>query len=428
MPDPVAAVLEVVRPLAAIARPIVLAVSGGVDSMVLLRAVAVASTDRSLLCVATFDHRTGRHSRRTVQFVTEYAAALGVTAVTGRAAVRRQDEAGLREERWRFLHETARARGAAIATGHTRDDQIETVAMRILRNAGARGLAGLCAPSAILRPILSLSRAEVLEWARRWEVPWLEDPTNATPRYFRNRVRGDLLPALRTVRPAIDDELWDLGQKAASLREEVDRVAGQWVESGGRGRLVVRAELLSDLNEEGRALVWPSLLARAGVIPDGRAIRRLAALEADSRVGTRVPLSGGYEVLRRSAALLLTRPGTGVAHTSVLSDELRFGRFRFARITTPDENGHWGAWVTGASLEVRAWRPGDRVAAGAGGAPRRVKRFLAEAGIPSSEREGWPVVVQSGEITWVPGVCRVHAATARSVAAARYFACELVNR
>src|SRR5689334_14358878 len=130
---------------------VVLAVSGGVDSMALLDAAADVARDK--IVVATFDHRTGPEATMAANLVSLRCKDLGIQCVRGIASVAAQTEAELRAVRWRFLNEVAAALEAHVATAHTADDQIETVLMRTLRDAGARGLAGLAATSRVLRPL-----------------------------------------------------------------------------------------------------------------------------------------------------------------------------------------------------------------------------------------------------------------------------------
>src|SRR5690348_9755078 len=146
------AAVALVRATVHVNTPLALAVSGGCDSMVLLHAIsrALAAVDpttgaRRDTRVLTFDHGTGAHATAAADLVAREAARLGLDVRVGRGVLRDASEAAWRAARWRFLRDAA-PKGAVIATAHTRDDQLETVVMRVMRDAGARGLAGLAAP------------------------------------------------------------------------------------------------------------------------------------------------------------------------------------------------------------------------------------------------------------------------------------------
>ncbi|HEU4878511.1 MAG TPA: tRNA lysidine(34) synthetase TilS, partial [Gemmatimonadaceae bacterium] len=201
----------------------VLAISGGLDSMVLLDAVAATHTGpRSSVLVATFDHRTGDHASRAAKMVEKRALSLGFRCVVGTAVKLGSRESEWREERWKFLRATAENFKAPVLTAHTLDDQIETVFMRILRDAGPRGLAGLFAESDIVRPFLGLRRRELESYAAKRRLSHVEDPSNASRTYLRNRVRHDLLPAMTRVRPGFPSSLLTVARLAATWREELD--------------------------------------------------------------------------------------------------------------------------------------------------------------------------------------------------------------
>lgn len=443
--DPARAVRQVARCAARAAdAPLLLAVSGGLDSMVMLHAMASVARAR-LAGVATFDHATGPAATRAVHRVARAAAALGVPVVIGRMDERTPTtasrEAAWRDARHRFLRETSSALGARVATAHTEDDQIETVLMRIMRGSGARGLAGLLAPSEIVRPFLALRRATLAEYARTAGVRWEEDPTNESPLFLRNRVRHDLLPALRLADASIDEMLLAVGRRAAAWRRDVEAFVDRQVTTARSGRdggaLEVRSAELSGYDRDSLAMLWGSLAGRVGLALDRRGTERLAQFTMERRQHGSVPLSGGWRVDARAGSYLLCRSpaATGGARPLPRSGGMDWGAFRFRVVADGGREGAVatdGPWAAPLPIEggwmVRPWQPGDRLAAAGTQPPRRVKRYLSDAGIRGRARSDWPVVVAGDDVIWIPGVRRSNAATARSGRPARHYLCERIDR
>lgn len=287
--------------------PWLLAVSGGPDSMVLLDAAA-AVHPRSALTVATFDHGTGRAATAAAALVARRACELGIPAVVGRGSTRPTEtatEAAWRAERWRFLRECAARAGATIVTGHTRDDQVETVFMRALRGAGPRGLAALYASSQIQRPLLEIGRESIMSYARSRDITFVTDASNADRRHLRNRVRHDLLPAIRVHRPDFERELLAVARVAAEWRARSEAVALTFplmIQPSGNPAFA-RAPLAGFAPGELRTL-WPALAARIGVVLDARGTERLASFTIDGETGQRIQLAGGTEVRMERDALV----------------------------------------------------------------------------------------------------------------------------
>lgn len=288
---------------------VVLAVSGGLDSMVLLDAVSLSlSAPKSSIIVATFDHRTGHHALKAARIVERKSRQLGFRCVIGTAATLGKKESEWRDERWRFLRSVARDFKAPVFTAHTIDDQIETVFMRILRDAGPRGLAGLYAESDIVRPFLELRRLDLEQYAEARRLQYVEDPTNTSRAYLRNRVRHDLLPALTRVRPGFPASLLSVARLAAAWREEMEEAVSQVdlkIETDGSVR-VARADL-GGYDAESLRTLWPAIAARAGVIMDRRGTHRLAEFTMKGQTGGSIQLSGGIEVRMFRHHLLLRK-------------------------------------------------------------------------------------------------------------------------
>lgn len=219
------------------------AVSGGPDSVALLRGLA-AAWRRGLprLAVLCIDHGVrGVESAADVAFVARLAAELSLPFRALRAESARvwkngvASEARLRTERFRLLGEGAREFGAgAIYLAHHKDDQIETIVLAALRRAGLRGLAGMRRRRAldatdpnsprVVRPWLGVPRAALLSWLSERALPYRTDPSNFDRRFLRNRIRHETLPALReSLGPGLDDALFRLGRLAAILETRARR-------------------------------------------------------------------------------------------------------------------------------------------------------------------------------------------------------------
>lgn len=289
-----------------------LAVSGGRDSMALMAACARVRDD--VCVVATFDHGTGAEATKAAALVEREATRLGFPVVSGQLDAPVSTEAEWRAARWRFLRGWARELRAVVVTAHTMDDQLETVVMRLLRGAGARGLAAMYAPSPICRPLLGVSRAAVAAYATAQRVPFIEDPSNQRRAHLRNRVRLDLLPALMVARPELGTELLAHSQEAAVWRAEVESlIDGLGVVVTEPGRVVVAAVALESLSTDQLAVLWPAIAGRVGVALDWRGTERLAAFTSGAHAGGEIPLSGGARVQRTATSFVLSATPTADA-------------------------------------------------------------------------------------------------------------------
>jgi tRNA(Ile)-lysidine synthase len=426
---PTARVADAVRAEVARGGALVVAVSGGRDSMVLLEAVARVAP-AAVASVATFDHGTGPAAANAALVVRERARALGLPVRSGKSRNPAHTEAVWRAQRLEFLTEIARDLDARVITAHTLDDHLETVLMRALRGSGARGLAGLLAPSSIGRPFVGLTRSTIAECARIWGVPFLDDPTNLSRRHLRNRVRLDLLPAISRARPELPRELLDLSRRAAALRGALER----WIDANVAldrhdDALAVSRDALAGLDAPGLALIWPAVAARQGVRLDRRGTERLVSFTIQGTPGARIQLSGGVEVLRHRDRLLVRRVPVDVEPPAVvrLVHGTTWGDWRF--VEAAGTTDRWTAeFSVDRPLAVRAWQSGDRMIPEGSTQPRRLKGLFRDAGVDAVRRRGWPVVVAGEEVVWVPGIRRALAAPARSGRPKITFRCEYIYR
>ena len=325
--------------------------------MVLLHAMAEARRTE-VAAVANFDHGTGTFAHRAAALVAEEALRHCLPSLSGVAEPGLpSNEGAWRAARHAFLDAWAGELDATVLTAHTRDDQIETVVQRLLRDAGPRGLAGMrvtpsptsAAPGRALavrrRPLLAVPRAALAAYAREHRVVFAEDPSNASLDFQRPRVRHAILPALERAAPGFGEWCWSLGERAAAWRDAVERivdavgVADPWADpvaatsvdsesrSGGAGRApssvrggfarsgtaVVSAAALAGCSEREWSVLWPAIAARVGVVMDRRGIERAAQWAPRARAGQVIPLSGDATIAR-TAETFVVKGTSGASH------------------------------------------------------------------------------------------------------------------
>jgi tRNA(Ile)-lysidine synthase len=213
---------------------IAVAVSGGADSLALLHALRTLAVRRGWrLRVATVDHGIRPDSAADAAFVVEHAKALGLQADLLRIAPAELEalrgegpEGAARAARYRALSEAAARAGCRfVATGHTLDDQAETVLLQLLRGAGPDGLAGMAPRDGwLLRPLLGVRRDQTRACCRALGLGWREDASNADQRLLRNAVRLRALPLLEELRPGSTGTLARTAELARAEREWLDPV------------------------------------------------------------------------------------------------------------------------------------------------------------------------------------------------------------
>jgi tRNA(Ile)-lysidine synthase len=274
--------------------PLLAAVSGGGDSVALLHLLVKYARGRGIrLSVAHLDHGLRRGSLTDRRFVERLAAGLGLPCFAERRAVaelRRKDESpeeSARRVRRAFLLEAAEAADCElIATGHTLDDQAETVLMRLVRGAGATALTGMAerGPGPFVRPLLGIDRERLRDYLRRRDLPYRRDPSNRDLRFDRNRVRRLVLPVLReSLNPRAARHLVKAAQRFREDAAYLDELAAEALSEALRddkpGRLVLEAAALSSAPAPVANRIARLALLRAGA--DGR---RLASRHIDALI------------------------------------------------------------------------------------------------------------------------------------------------
>lgn len=411
---------------------VVVAVSGGVDSIVLLHCLLRLRAEFSLtLHVAHFDHRLRESSRRDALFVQEVAASWDLPATT-KSWVREARRGGslqaeARRARYHFLEDVASQVGATkIAMGHHQDDQAETVLLHLLRGSGLRGLRGMLPVKAglLIRPLLAVGREDIEAYAKAHQLSFVEDPTNRDLRYHRNRIRRHLLPLLqKEYNPAITRTLARMAALVAEDEGYLEKVA---------------REVSGPLVDSQESAAWMELSALRRLAPAirrriiERAIRNLtpdayitsAHLEAVEKLmgpggGSAVTLPQNQWAWRSGGLLYVGRRER--KEQSILHQELRVpGELIHAdwgikieatilprSMADPSETTPDRAFIDWKQvlppLVVRSWRPGDRFRPWRLKGSKKLQDLFVDAKIPREERQKIPVVTDQQGILWVPG-------------------------
>jgi tRNA(Ile)-lysidine synthetase-like protein len=217
----------------------VLAVSGGVDSVVLLDALVIdrfselapdyqLPTANYQPLIAHFDHGIRPDSAEDAEWVRVLAAGYGLEYVSERVELGLgASESAARQMRYNFLRQTCKKYNALLITAHHQDDVIETMVINLIRGTGWRGLTPMAAeisdsqsPS-ILRPLLGVGKAQILQYAKKYQLQWREDSTNLNEKYLRNYIRHSLLPALKVKDPTAMQQLLKINQNTSELKNEI---------------------------------------------------------------------------------------------------------------------------------------------------------------------------------------------------------------
>ncbi len=305
-----------------------------------------------------------------------------------------------------------------VATGHTRSDVAETFLYRLAVSPGTRPLLGLPPRTGnVVRPLHAISREETRAVAAEAELPFVDDPSNASPRYARNRIRNEILPRLAEIGPEVER---NIATTHAELHEEAELLAA------------VVAETLAAAGAGGDATVIA--IEELERMPPG--LRRLALRElAERAAGRRLPLNRGHA--SRIAAAAARPQAAEIEIGGGLSAFCEGGTVRFATGTDPVPDAvrmsipgvaRFGDWelraelldgpvdpagpglatldaaAVGGEVEIRAWQSGDRIRPLGLGGSKSLQDLFTDSGVPRSVRSRIPVVTAGGRVAWVAGV------------------------
>ncbi|MYC27466.1 MAG: tRNA lysidine(34) synthetase TilS [Nitrospira sp. SB0662_bin_26] len=419
---------------------VVVAVSGGADSVALLQVLSAWRDHLDLtLAVAHVDHGLrGKESLEDATFVEQLAGQLGLPFFLKQLNLKsilgkRKGEsvqAVAREKRYTQLQAVTREWGGTkVAVGHTQDDQAETVLLSMLRGAGLAGLSGM--PSqrepCVIRPFLTVSRPEILSYLDEKRCEFRVDSSNDNPKYTRNRLRRELIPLLKTFNPNIVSVL---SRQAVILREEhqyLDEAAKAALESVEVSRTKDRV-----VWSRSRLLTFPVSLQRRMILlmvgtlwvkPSPLGFETVETLLQHVVHGTSGSSGcfAGLEAVRQYDRVTFVKAGrnTRLQHGwscvwpfpgSVrwpVTGQTIVGRITVTK-TIPSRRNDSVAYLDADrfshELVVRSWKPGDYFFPyGMGGRRKKLQDFFSDAKIYQADRSAVPLVVAPEGILWVGG-------------------------
>lgn len=411
---------------------VLVAVSGGPDSMTLLHLLhKLSAQQRWKLAVAHFNHQLrGRSSGADERLVRKTAAMMGLPVIAERASVKQfaeksklSIEMAARKLRHEFFARAAKKRGIRIvALAHHADDQVELFFLRLLRGAGAEGLSGMkwrnASPAhsgiTLVRPLLAESKSALKAWAARENIKFREDATNAKLQIRRNRVRHELLPLLgKKYQPALAPVILRQMDILAAEGEFVEAAARKWLESKRRKNFGALPAAL-----QRRCLQIQ--LAQKGLPANFELIERLRAFE-NQPVVIRKDTAVFRDAAGRVRAQPPREPGfmTGQVRHRLAggAGEFSFEKVRFvwkiellpAGTVHAPKIGvnceHYDADKVGMAIELRHWRPGDRFQPIGMGSAAKLQDLFTNQKVPRAERRRLIVAASAtGELFWVEGL------------------------
>lgn len=343
-------------------------------------------------------------------------------------------EAAARRARYEALAARARGKSGVILVAHHAQDELETFVMRLLRGAGPLGLGGMRPKvemfgAHVLRPLIAVEKAAILEYAAAHGVPHVEDETNQDTRFLRNRVRQVVVPALRSIEPQAERKVLEaleiLWAEDAYMQAQAERAAREVAAWRADGSILLSAARLAALHVSLQRRVIHILLncfsAREWTFAHVESIRRLAAAKAASG---EVHLAADVRCVKAYDHMYIGRPQRDNLHLSarvrwdLRAPEAGIGqgeaRWRFRRLWVADPNparlpSPWWlllpAEVSWAEVAVGV-PTSERVRLFGGRGTKKLQDIFTDAKVPRAWRPRWPVVFVDGEAVWVPGLMR----------------------
>ena len=378
---------------------VVCAVSGGADSVALLFALYLLKEKLQIrLSAAHFNHHLrGAESDQDQAFVEDFCSRYDIPLYKGGAAVETGPkglEAAARDARYGYL----KTLPGRIATAHTADDNAETVLMHLIRGTGLKGLGGIAPKSGkLIRPMLTVTRQDVMAFLQEWNLPHVEDQSNHTDQFLRNRLRHHVMPLLNRENPRLAE---NVSAMAMQLRQEEHYLSRQ-VE------LTDRVSVLREMDPALRNRALESFLRQQGVKePQREQIQLLKCLVFSNNPSARGAFPGGITI-GREYDRLLRLPQQEAPETAELAlESQKLPQWKLEIHVSQAQSLEQGKTVFTVQPEgkivVRSRLPGDRIRLPGGS--KTLKKLFIDEKIPAWERPFLPVLADEKGVLAVVGI------------------------
>ena len=423
---------------------VVVGVSGGPDSICLLQVLTSLYSDLSIVCVYVDHNLRPNESVQERNLVEAYCRQISLDCntvsvdVPGEVdATGESIEACARRLRYEALEEVRRSRNAdVIAVGHTADDQVEEVLLRLIRGTGLTGLSGMRSRyGRVVRPLLEVTRQEILDYLQENRLEFCEDSSNQSNRFLRNRIRLELLPILEehfnpsirntilTTAKILEVEEDNLSSECSELYSLLVEVSDAEDNSEDRSSITVGTEELSTLHRALRRRIIERLCWEAGSRPDFKIIDNIDTLLFEPSSGSELHLPKGVRIIRQHDSLLFTRlaadrgprarlaqktevrrkiSGPGSYFIDELGGQLEI-RLADCHEAVDEKTMRLDADSVTFPLQLRSAEPGDRFTPLGGPGRKKVARFLSDKKVPHHLRPHYPLLDSSQGIICVLG-------------------------
>lgn len=403
------------------------ALSGGADSVCLLHLLSRLSAPLGFRLEAAHYHHgiRGAEADRDRDFAADLCRRWGIPLHLGAGnAPGYAAEHGLgleeaaRELRYAFLEETARdLPRCRIATAHQAEDNAETLLLHLCRGSGLAGLCGIPpARGRIIRPLLPIAREEILAYLAEWDLPHVEDSTNALDEGERNLLRHRVLPVLRQLNPAFSRAALRTSRLLRADEACLQALAAELTEAAPAGEACFSAARLLAAPEALASRALRLGAEKLGSRLEEKHVRALLELASGGGGLAGCDLPGGLRACREFALIRLYRPR---GETGPYRIPLTYGGWT----ELPDgRRAYWGPAADAAkvnekfqifffknagicgSIHVRSRKSGDKLRLRGRGVEKPLKKWMIEGRIPALERDGWPVFADDLGVVAVPGL------------------------